>query len=171
MIPLPLETFQTSQARCPRGRKIARRHDAETCGRGVTFVSSYRPCVCLAVEDRFFDAGIELDVTPEIEAVCHMIDVTQDLGLRAIAFGPTPFLLELLREGIRVLHAFDVAATPRIAVPVPGAADAATRLERPYFETELAQTMDRVETTNAGADDDCIKCSELGAACRHIPIS
>src|SRR6266404_5283444 len=123
MIPLSLEALQTGEARRPRCRKIASRHDAEARGRDATFLSLYRPCVCLAVEDRLFGPGVELDIAPEVEAVSHMVDVTKDLRLRAVALGPLPFLLQLVREGIRVLHAFDIAATPRVAVPVPGAAD------------------------------------------------
>src|SRR6266478_7362370 len=157
MIPLSLEALQTRKARRPRCRKIARRHDTEARGRGVTFVSLYRPCVCLAVEDRLFDPSVELDVAPEVEAVSHMVDVTQDLRLRAVALGPVPFLLQLVREGIRVFHACDVAATPRVAVPVPGAANPATGLEAAHFEAEFTQAIDRVETADPGADDDRIK--------------
>jgi hypothetical protein len=86
-----------------------------------------------------------------------MVDVTQDLRLRAVALGPMPFLLQLVREGIRVFHAFDVAATPRVAVPVPGAANPATGLEATHSEAEFTQAIDRVETAHAGADDDRIK--------------
>src|SRR5260370_41202274 len=106
MIPLSLEVLQTREARRPRCRKIARRHDTETRGRGVTFVSLYRPCVCLAVEDRLFDSGVELDVAPEIEAVSHMVDVTHDLRSRAVALGPMPFPLQLVRDGILGPQAF-----------------------------------------------------------------
>src|SRR6266404_4456314 len=157
MIPLSLEALQTGEARRPRCRKIASRHDAEARGRDATFLSLYRPSVCLAVEDRLFDPGVELDIAPEVKAVSHMVDVTQDLRLRAVALGPMPFLLQLVREGIRVLHAFDVTATPRVAVPIPGAADPATGLEGMHFEAEFTQTMDRVETADSGADDDRIK--------------
>src|SRR6202011_439569 len=90
-------------------------------------------------------------------AVRHVVDVTQDLRLRAVALGPMPFLLQLGREGIRVFHAFDVAAAPRVAVPVPGAANPATGLEATHFEAEFTQAIDRVETANSGADDDRIK--------------
>src|SRR5215472_10355380 len=88
-----------------------------------------------------------------------MIDVTQDLRLRAVALGPTPFLLQLIGEGIRVLHALDIAATPRVAVPVPSAADPATGLKSTHFEAEFTQAMDRVETADPGADDDCVEIS------------
>src|SRR5208282_4547528 len=157
MIPLSLEALQTREARRPRCRKIARRHDTEARDRGVPFVGPDGPCVCLAVEDRLFDPGVELNVAPEVEAVSHMVDVTQDLRLRAVALGPMPFLLQLVREGIRVLHAFDVAATPRVAVPVPGAANPVTGLEGTHFEAEFTQAMDRIQTANPDANDNRIK--------------
>src|SRR6185295_4222415 len=133
MIPLSLEAPQTRVIRRPRCRKIARRHDAEARGRGGAFVSLYRPFVCLTVENHLFDPSVKLDVAPEVEAVSHMVDVTEDLRLRAVALGPMPFLLQRVREGIRVFHAFDVAATPRVAIPIPGAANAATGLEATHF--------------------------------------
>src|ERR1700737_4664364 len=157
MIPLSLEALQTREARRPRCREIACRHDAEARGRGITFVSPDGPCICLAVEDRLFDPGVELDVAPKVEGVSHMVDVTQDLRLRAVALGPLPFLLQVVREGIRVLHAFDIAATPRVAVPVPGAANSATGLEATHSKAEFTQAIDRVETADSGADNDRIK--------------
>jgi hypothetical protein len=86
-----------------------------------------------------------------------MVDVTQDLRLCAIALGPLPLLLQFVRKGIRVLRAFDIAATARVAVPVPGAANPATGLEGTHFEAKFTEAMDRVEAANPGADDDRIK--------------
>src|SRR5438477_3368607 len=126
MVPRSLEALQTWEARRPRCREIARRHNTEARGRGVTFVSPDGPCVCLAVEDRLFYPGVELNVASEVEAVSYMVDVTQDFRLGAVALGPLPFLLQLVREGIRVFHAFDIAAASRVAVPVPSAANPAT---------------------------------------------
>src|SRR5690242_2892627 len=157
MIPLSVEALQTGVIRRPRCREIARRHDTEARGGGITFVSLYRLCVRLAVEDRLFDPGVELDVAREVEAVGHMVDVTQDLRLRAVALRPMPLLLQLVREGIRVFHAFDVAATSRVAVPVPSAANPTTGLEATHFRAEFTQAIDRVETADSGADDDRVK--------------
>jgi len=157
VIPLSLETIQTRVIRRPRCRKIAGRHDAKARDRGAAFIGLHRPSVCPAVKGCLVDAGVELDVAPEIEAVRHVVDVTQDLGLRAVALGPTPFLLQFVREGIRVLHAFDIAATSGVAVPVPGAANPAAGLECMHFEAEFTQTMDRVEAAHPSADDDRIK--------------
>src|ERR1700747_666957 len=141
MIPFPLETLQARVIRRPRCREVARRHDAEARSRGAAFVCLYRPCVCLAVKDRLLDPSVELDITPEVEAVSHMVDVTQDLRLRAIALGPMPFLLQLVREGIRIFHAFNIAAAPRVAIPIPGAANAATGLEATHCEAEFTQAI------------------------------
>src|SRR5438105_2461885 len=152
MIPFSLETLQARQARPPRCGEIAGRHDTEASSRSVIFVSPDRPCVCRAIEDRLFDPGVELDVAPEVEAVSHVIDVTQDLRLRAVTLGPMPFPLQLVREGIRVFHAFDVAAAPGITVPVPGAANPAAGLESAHCEAEFPQAIDRVETADSSAD-------------------
>src|ERR1700681_2456255 len=157
MIPLPLEALQTRVVRRPRRRKIARSHDAKARGRGIIFISLHRPGARLPIEGRLLDPSVELDVAPEVKAVGHMVDVTQDLRLRAVALRPMPFLLQLVGKGIGILHAFDVAATPWIAVPVPGAADAGTGLEGAHSEAEFAQSINRVETADSGADDNRIE--------------
>src|SRR5215472_3527287 len=113
--------------------------------------------VFVLIEDCYFDPGVELDVAPEIEPVGHMVDVTQDLGLRAVALGPMPILLQLVREGIRVLHALDIAATPRVTVPVPSAANPTTRFKGTHLEAKLTQTINCVETPDSGAEHDRIK--------------
>src|SRR5947208_868612 len=151
VIPLPREILQTRVVRRPRRRKIARRHDAKARGRGMPFVSGNRPCTCLAVEGRFLHPRVELDVAPKVEAIRHVVDVTQDLRLRAVALRPMPFLLQLVGKGIRILHAFDIAATPRIAVPVPGTANIGAGLEGAYSEAEFAQSINRVETADSSA--------------------
>src|ERR1700731_2048291 len=137
-------------------------------GRRISFGSLFRPCVCLAIENRLFYPRVELDVSPEVEAVSHVVDVAQDLRLRAVALGPMPFLLQLVRERIRVLHALDIAATPWVAVPVPSAADPVAGLEGTHFEAKFTQAMDGVETADSGADDDRIKSRGFWRVCRHV---
>ena len=96
MIPLPLEPLQTRVVRRPRRRKIARRHDAKARGRGMTFIGLHRPGIRLTVEESFLNPSVELDVTPEVKAVGHMVDITQDLGLGAVTLRPMPFLLQFV---------------------------------------------------------------------------
>ena len=86
-----------------------------------------------------------------------MVDVSQDLRLRAVALRPMPFLLQFIGKGIRILHAFDVAATPWIAVPVPGTANAGGGLEGAHFEAEFTQSINRVETAHSSADNNRIE--------------
>src|SRR5713226_416184 len=157
MIPLPLEALQTGVGRRPRRRKIARRHDAKARGGGITFISLHRPGARLTIEGRLLDPSVELDVAPEVKAIGHMVDVTQDLRLRAVALGPTPFLLQLVGKGIRILHAFNIAATPWIAVPVPGTTNIGASLEGAHSEAEFTESINRVETADASADDNRIE--------------
>src|ERR1700720_3848729 len=157
VIPLPPEARQTRVVLRPRRRKICGRHDAKARCRGITFIGLHRPGVRLTIEGRLLDPSVELDVVPEVKAVGHMIDVTQDLRLRAVALRPMPFLLQFVGKGIRILHALDVTATPWIAVPVPGTADIGAGLEGAHSEAEFAQSIYRVETADSSADDDRIE--------------
>ena len=96
-------------------------------------VGGRRPTTAIGrlVEHGALDAGVELDVRPQVEAVGDMVGVFQNLRLRRVALAPVPFLLQFFGERIGILHALDVAARAGIAVPVPGAADARALLDRP----------------------------------------
>ena len=72
---------------------------------------------------------LNCDVAAQVEAVGHVVGVAQELGLGGVALAPLPLLLQRLVELVGVLHALHVAARTGIAVPVPGAADAAAGLE------------------------------------------
>src|SRR5258705_5238950 len=100
-----------------------------------------------------------------------MIDVAQDLRLRAVTLRPPPVLLQLVGERIGILQAFDVATAARIAVPEPRAADAARGLVGADLQAELAQTIDGIEAADARADDDCIELRGLAFLRGHaVPI-
>src|SRR5262249_32792032 len=102
---------------------------------------------------------------PQVEAVGDVVGVFQDLGLRRIALAPAPFLLQLVRERIGILHALDVAARAGIAVPVPGASDARTLLEDTGRKAKPAQPMQHVHAGKARADhDDIIASGSLAVA-------
>ncbi len=144
-----------------RGRETACRHDAVTGAHPAAVVGRDAPPTRTLVERRRRDARVQLDVAAEIEAIGDVLEVAQDLGLRRIALGPFPLLLELRRELIRVLHALDVAARAWVAIPEPGAADAAAGLEDAGRESELAQTMQHAEAGEAGAHDDGVDVGGL----------
>src|SRR5262249_40975224 len=113
------------------------------------------------VERRLGDARLELDVAAQVEAVGDMVGVFQDLGLRRIALGPFPILLELARELVGVLHALDVAARTRIAVPVPGAADALAGFDNARGEARLAQPVEHVHASEARAHNHRIEVHRI----------
>jgi hypothetical protein len=87
------------------------------------------PAALGLVENGRMHWRIELNVAAQVEAVGDVVGVTQDLRLRRIALGPNPLLLQLLGKLVGILHALYVAARAWVAVPIPGAADAASGLE------------------------------------------
>src|SRR5262245_62081609 len=113
--------------------------------------------VCSLVERSGDDARVETDIALQVVTLGHMLDVAQDFGLGGIAFRPDPLLLQHLVELERVLHALDVAASARIAVPVPRTADAPCRLENARANAVLAKAIKHIEAGKAGADDDRVE--------------
>ena len=153
-----LHVGEVRRARC---RQAAGRHHAETRTQPLTVIGAHVPRRGALFEVRIADAHVELDVAPQIEAVGHMLRVLQDLGLGGEAFAPLPFLLQPVVEGIRVLHALDVAARPGVTVPVPDPADVAGGFEYPCLQPELAGRVKHVETAEAGPHDHDV---EIGLA-------
>jgi hypothetical protein len=102
-------------------------------------------------------AGFELDMASQIEAISHVIDVAQNLRLRCVLLAPGPLLLQRRIELVGVLHALDVAARARVAVPEPCAADAVTGLEHANAQALLAQLVQHVQAAETSAHDDDIK--------------
>src|SRR5207245_10893025 len=107
----------------------------------------------------------------EIEAVGDVVQVPQDLRLRGVPFGPLPLLLELPRELVRVLHALDVTARARVAVPEPRAPEAAARLEDSRRESKAAHAVKHADAGEAGADDHRVEVgAQLGVRLLHMHI-
>ena len=112
-----------------------------------------------------FTRRVELDVRTQVEAVGDMVGVAQDFRLRRVALAPVPFLLQLVGEGIGILHALDVAACAGIAVPVPGAADAPALLVDAHRKALPAQPVQHVHAAKARADhDDVVGLGAVAAA-------
>ena len=97
-------------------------------------------------------AGLEGDQRPQVEAVGDVVGVAQDLRLGGVLLAPAPLLLQLVGEGVGVVQARHVAARARIAVPVPGAADAVAGLEALHRDAELAQLVQHVHAAEPGPD-------------------
>ena len=56
------------------------------------------------------DAGAELYVAAQVEAVGHVVQVALDLGLLGVLARPLPLLREVFVEGVAVVETLAVAA-------------------------------------------------------------
>ncbi len=158
------ERLGALELRLVRHREAAGRHHAIVCGEARAVIRLDDPRVRGLVERRRHHARIELDVAAQVEAIGHMIGVAQQLRLCGVAFAPLPLLLQLGRELVGVFDALHVAARARIAIPVPGAADAAARLQHAHGKSHPAQPVQHVEAGETGADHDDVEVGRARAA-------
>ena len=129
VIPGALEAVEALDFRLLRDRQAAGGHDHESGPHAIAAVGGNRPRPRRLVVAGALHPGLEVDVTPQVEAVSDVAGVLQDFGLRGVALAPCPLLLQLFRKRIRILQAFDVAAGSRISIPPPGAADVRRGIE------------------------------------------
>ena len=149
----PAEIIEPIEVRQVGRGQAAGRHDAPGgCGPGA-IVGLDHPATLWLVERCGPHAGIEPDVPAQIEPIGDVVGVAQNLRLGGVPLGPVPFLLELVRELVGILHALDVAARARVAVPVPGAADAAAGLEHARRQADRPRPVQHVHPGEPGADD------------------
>jgi HrpA-like RNA helicase len=95
-----------------------------------------------------------------------------EVGKRLLSLSAPPRLARILVEAQRrgceyeasllaalasVGPAFGIETGARVAVPVPGAADAGAGLEQSHPKPEFAQPVELVEAGDAGADDDSVE--------------
>ena len=126
----------------------------ETSARARSVCPSLVPTVQSPVRSsnaRAGDLGVEADVRPQAVLVRAVIEVREDLGLRAEA--PRPARVRL--EGERVEVRRDVARRARVVVVAPGAADAVRLLEdREVVDARLLEADPHPQPREAGADDE-----------------
>ena len=136
------------------GAQAAGGHDHEASRQVVALIGLHPPGAGRVVEGGRGHLGLELDVLAQVEAIGDVVGVREDLGLRGVPLGPLPLLLQVLVEPVGVLHALDVAAGTRIAVPVPRAAHAVAGLEDLHGQVLLPQLVQHVEAGEPRADHD-----------------
>src|SRR6266700_3426243 len=132
VVPAALERIERCELGQVGGGQTAGRHDAITRRELGTIAGPHAPASRRLVEARRRHPRVELNVAAQIEFFRDVVGVPQDLRLGGVALRPFPLLLQLLGELIGIFHALDVAARARIAIPEPGAADAAAGLANPY---------------------------------------
>src|SRR4029434_1406930 len=83
------------------------------------------------VEDRRLDPALELDVPAQVKLVGDVVQVALGACRGREVLSPAPFVQQLLADGVAVGVALGIEAAARIAVPVPGAADAGAGPDHP----------------------------------------
>ena len=83
------------------------------------------------------DLRVEADVAAQVEPVDHVVEVALGLGLLGEVLLPLPLVEELPGEQVAVRVALGVEPGAGVAVPEPGAADAAAGLEQRAPRTRL----------------------------------
>ena len=147
-------------------REATGRHDVPLGVVDVTVLGRDRPPARSVVPRRAGHPGLEADVAAQVVAIGDVLQVTQDLALGRVALAPLPLLLELGVEAVAVVETLDVAACPRVPVPVPRAADVVGRLEGDCVDAELSAAVDQVQAGHAGSDDHGINGLGLGHGLR-----
>ena len=146
------------RARARRGGTAPRAHRSRR-SRNRARISLPSPAVTTQVADVSShtadgDRRVEAHVAPEVEAVDHVVEVALGLRLPGEVLLPLPVVEQLLREEVAVGVALGVEPRARVAVPVPGAADAAAGLEQQHREARFAGAVQLVDAGDAGADDE-----------------
>ena len=98
-----------------------------------------------------------------------MLGIGEYFPLRGVFFAPLPLLLQIFGKLVGVLHAGDVAASAWIAVPVPGAANAAACFDYPCVQALLAQLIEHVNSGESRSHNHCI--DGLIILVRHVSLS
>src|SRR5690606_17425417 len=106
-----------------RHREAAGGHHVPAAGQLVAGLGAHVPAGRLLVAAGGVGPAVEADVASQVVLVGDGLGVAEDLGLGRVLLRPGPLVLELRVEAVGVVDGRDVAARPRVPVPVPGAAD------------------------------------------------
>ena len=137
--------------RLGRGQAAAR-HDVGAAGHRRAGAGREQPALRGLVPRSRCHLGAEANVAPQVVAVGDETEVAQNFRLGGVFFRPLPRALQLRIEGVAVIGGLDVATRTGIAVPVPGAADIAGRIQSHDGKACPAQAMEKVQAGKAGTD-------------------
>jgi hypothetical protein len=167
-IDLALEPLGPRDVRDLWLRQTAGGHHVVTAANVLVGLRAQLPALDRRIPASSRHARTKIDVAAQIVALGDELDVAQDLRLGRVLLGPGPGVLQLRIEAVRVVGGRNIAARPRIAIPVPGASDVVGGLEHAGREAKLPQAVQHVEPGKSGADDDDIYL--LGAARRSMSL-
>ena len=136
---------------------------------GFALVGGNAPQAGCLVELGGFQIGVKLIAATQVKPICHMVQISQDLGLGDIAMGPVPFLQQVFVKGIAVDIAFGIRQRAGIAVPVPSAAYIRRIVDGAHVQALLVtQFMHRIKPAKTGPDNNGVKIGAFGFCCFHF---
>ena len=148
-----------------RPRQVARRGYDEPCRVRRALVGRDRPGLRCLVPHHRAHRRRESELLTDIELVRDELQVGQDLRLSREALAPLPLTLDLVGEGVRVVHRLEVAPRTRIPIPIPRTTRTAGPIEALNPQPQLvAQLVHRVQAREARSDDD-----DIAVRLHHVP--
>jgi hypothetical protein len=171
----PQEAFETRHAGHVGPGREARARDEHARSDPPAVGALDLPLVGVGVEARRDDAAVESDVARQRELLVHVTEVAPQLVPGGEALRPVPVAPQHLHRELVVRHV-RIDAGPRIAVPVPDAAEVGPGLDDTHVKSPLAQPVQLVQAAEAGADDQRVEnfhrrrlLRARGAAARRRP--
>ena len=121
------------------------------------------PAIGLGIPVGGGHAGVEADVGFQVKTFGDMVCIGQQFGLRRIALRPAPFLFKFFIKAEAVFQALDIDAGAGIAIPVPGAANAAAGLDHAGLQALLPAFQQHVHAGKSGPHNQHIQtvCHDL----------
>src|SRR6185369_1838374 len=124
------------------------------------------------------DPGAELDVLLEIEAISDEVQPLLGLRLPWKTLAWLPRFVQVLGKPILVHLDLRIEARTGVTIPVPGSADAGTRLEGADLQPQLPHAVQLVQTRDASPDNDriegrlfcSVRFSGLDFSLVHFPL-
>jgi hypothetical protein len=158
VVTLALEAIEARDVRPIGGRQRAGGADQKLRADALAAGQLDLPALRSLVVARTRDAGVQRDVAAQVKAIGDVVQIRQHGRLVRLRLRPVPLVDEFLREGVAVIGtARKIHPRAGVAVPGPGAADAARVVEHVHAKAEPAQQMQRVQATEAGANDDGVE--------------
>ena len=155
--PLSLVSFQALEVGNVVGGKQAHRSHQEGSPGLMSIGYGYQPRVAVFLEGTVRHPRVKPDVWLQVKLVCHVVQVPFIFRLARIKLLPVPLPQQLLREGIPVAETFRIKAGAGVAVPIPGSPHSVAVLEHPHRHSQVPQTIQLIQSGNAGADHNCVK--------------
>jgi len=170
VIPVAFEIFESRNVGYIGRRQTSNRCDEVGCRESFSRLGLYVPTVHGLVVVSPGDTGVQEDISHQVEFSGDVAHITHDFRLFRIAFRPFPLFNQFLGKKVAIGVALRVTARARVAVPVPGTADVAGRIQHLDRKTEpVSQADELIQARKSGANDQCIEFGDRSGCRTALP--